>query len=287
MSIRRAPKAVLVTFGDGDLRYRRAAGRLSREARALDVYDRIVQLDLRWLLHADPAIHELARGWISRGVVRGCGYWAWKSSLLRWAHDEFPGHLVHYLDAGHTIEASARARESIGAWLEEAAQTGGLTWQIADHPEIAWTKAEARRALDPLGRFDSTDQLESGFIMLRADRIAEHAQLLREWMLHDDGFLLTDEVREPQDPHFRAHRHDQSVHSLLWKANRWHFRATQTQASSETGVVAARHLSGISGPFSPGARAVMSIERYLGKAQKAIIIGRGKFRSASATQEGN
>lgn len=278
MTASAAPPAVLVTFGDGDLRYRRAAARLVREAHSLDLYKQVVALDLTWLRRSDPEISRLVHHWIDYGNLRGVGYWAWKSSAMLWAAREFPGCLVHYLDAGHTIESNARARSNLHDWLVEAQDEGELAWSIPGCSEVAWNKIELRRLLDPSDRFGETDQVEAGFVVLRSDRVGPYASELRRLCLHDQGFLISDEILEQQDRRFVAHRNDQSLHSLLWKLHARHYRESQTLATCVSGVEAARHASGFPRSGDGMTKLLTSLEFLSGRVEKALRITHGQIR---------
>lgn len=268
------PRAVFLTFGDGDFRYRRARDRLLDEAQATGVYTHTFGFNLKALRSFDPELHALAQSWISQGDLKGIGYWSWKSALIYWAAQNFPGYLIHYMDAGHVLRPNSATSTVLQNWLKTAHEARGLCWSLPDHPEEVWTKAETLDLLDKGVTYRKTDQLEGGFVILKSEDAIPYAWELRRFSLIEDGFHLSDKIRTEQIFSFRSHRNDQSVHSLLWKQmNYSHFPTETFPIEKERHVLAARHASGFT--FRDNKKTLAQrAEFYLGKVHKASLIYR-------------
>ena len=264
---------VFVTFGDGDFRYRRAASRLVAEAESTGIYTSCHNLDLAWLRQEDSEVCNLVGRWLEKGDIKGIGYWIWKSSILIWAAKNYPKHMIHYMDAGHVILDRPEVPIQIKEWIDESFTLNGLAWQLDAHLEIEWTKKETLIRLDPDQRFWRTLQIEGGFIILSSSEALNFGKALREIELERSGFYVSNVSGEPQFQEFKAHRHDQSIHSLLWKEQGYHFRTTETSHPGKcTAVVAARHASGFA--WKPGHRrnTLQLLEFYLGKTHKFLLM---------------
>ena len=80
----------------------------------------------------------------------------------------------------------------------------------------AWTKREAAAAFHASDSMLDTAQLYAGLVILRRTEFTE--RFLSDWLeLTTRGELATDSLGSAQDAHFIAHRHDQSLLSLLAK----------------------------------------------------------------------
>lgn len=264
----RVPGSVLITFGDGDLRYKRAARRLCKEAKSLGIYRHAIPLDLAWLRNADPEVYAFVRRCLDQGVRRGVGFWLWKYSAILWASREFPGYLVHYLDAGHSVTSDWRARSWIGTALREASDSGAAATRLADNLEFQWTKREVFDRLDPARIFSATNQIDASTVILGGAFTKQVAEEIRALGLEKSGILINDDLWLPQGPGFIEHRHDQSLLSLYWKS-----RGLPETSSSDIirqAFLHDRRISGFSGRTPNVLRPLVEVEFYAGKAEKAL-----------------
>ena len=264
--------SVLITFGDGDLRYKRAAKRLAHEAGSTGLYKEIFNFDLKWLSRNDTELFHFAERCLRQGDLIGMGYWVWKSAAINWAARNFPNHLIHYLDAGHVILPGKTSIDILRQWLEEAQEMETLAWNLPGYPEISWTKRELVELLDPNHLHVKTPQVEAGFLIMKSEAAIHFSNQLRSTFLLDDGKYLKGDIWLHQEPEFVSHRYDQSVHSLLWKINGYNSRASETFPPRNcNSVIAARHASGF--PWSSeGSSIFQQIEFFVGKIQKASLI---------------
>jgi hypothetical protein len=246
----------LVTFAGGDRRWTWAARRLARQAEQSRMFASI-------RIHSAADLGSNHQRFFKEHVepwskCRGFGFWVWKPFIireeLRTRRQDLDG--VMYLDAGHELNlTSTRARERLREyWASTLDGMGLLAPSLPGHPEFSWTRKAVMWQLDPSGRNHDTDQVQA-HPMLRVD--AESCDLVDEWVslcLQDDHFLLHDPAPgEDLDARFVAHRHDQSIFSLLVKnlgyvgpADETYHHPNWTEAGKEFPIWAARNRSGVS-----------------------------------------
>jgi hypothetical protein len=280
----KAPPSILVTFGDGDLRYKRAAVRLVEEATSIGLYERTFRFDLQDVKSIDPENYARIHSWLSIGDVKGIGYWTWKRPIIQFIAQQYPSHLIHYLDAGHVVLQDSVAFSRIRQWLIEAKDEGGLAWSLQQHLEIEWTKRETLELLDSTSHWRYTPQIEGGFVLLPGRTALEYCAELKKIHKIKDGFHLTGETQLSAYPEFKAHRHDQSIHSLLWKNLGLHSRSTETSFPGNCrAMIAARHASGFSWGGSDQLL-LRKIEFYAGKIEKGLKIIKGRSLQRARSQ---
>ena len=207
---------IFLTFGAGSKGWKDAASRISREADKLMLFDSIFNLDESWLKECDPVIFDLVSKFLGKGINKGFGYYLWKTSILNWAETNFPEKTFLYMDAGSHIEGSTM-QFTLKKLLSENNDLG-LAWQLPNHPEVKWTKNEV---IQRIGCSESTlasNQIQSGFVYLpKLHNRSKFIGQFRELAMEKGGFYFSDELLNTQNSQFIAHRHDQSVFSLLWK----------------------------------------------------------------------
>jgi len=147
---------------------------------------------------------------------RGGGYWLWKPYFIRRALELLQeGDVLFYCDSGAVFVRSATPLLS----LRENRGQSMLVFEI-QHVEKLWAK---RDALILMGcdeeRFIETRQRLGGFLLMRKDSFS--VSFVDEWLSYaQDERILTDLPNtqgKDNHPGFIAHRHDQSILSLLSK----------------------------------------------------------------------
>jgi hypothetical protein len=227
-------RRILVTFGDGRTGWKNASRRLLREARATDLFEWQLNLDLKWLRIQDPESSRLITLLRENKKYRGFGYWIWKPSILHWAHKNFPNSHIVYVDAGSHLRSDEGHQKTLESTLIRAENFGSLAWDLPKHNEIQWTKSEAIALLDPPFEHLLSNQVQGGYISIPPSKNRkEFTEQWREISLLLDGFYFTDELRSPQSPEFKEHRHDQSILSLLWKQYQFYSEEDKTFPSIE------------------------------------------------------
>ena len=207
---------IFLTFGAGGKGWKDASSRISREANKLMLFDSIFNLDELWLKESDPEIFDLVCKFIGKGINKGFGYYLWKTSILNWAETNFPEKAFLYMDAGSHIQ-SGITQVTLKKLLSENNDLG-LAWQLPNHPELKWTKNELIQRIGCDETILVSNQIQSGFIYL--PKIHDRSNFIRQFRelaIEKGGFYFSDELLNTQSPQFIAHRHDQSVFSLLWK----------------------------------------------------------------------
>lgn len=146
---------------------------------------------------------------------RGAGYWLWKPRIILDIYETMqPDDILVYADAGSFIINNPLPL------LEAARQEDGgiLLFGLCHHKMHTFCKRDAfiLAEADEIKYFDANQFLAS-FIIVRPTHFAR--TLLERWLqLCLDKRALTDipnEMGQPNLPHFRDHRHDQALLSLV------------------------------------------------------------------------
>jgi hypothetical protein len=253
---------IFLTFGDGRTGWKNASRRLSNEAKSTSLFDKRFNLDLKWLSIEDPASSALITSLRQDKKYRGFGYWIWKPAILYWADKNFPNSHIVYIDAGSHLRSDAKNEKSLQSVLLKAEDFGSLAWNLPNHNDIQWTKAEAIQLLNPPIEQLLSNQVQGGYISLPPRK--NRKKLIEQWReisLLLDGFYFTDELRSRQSPEFIEHRHDQSILSLLWKHHDFYSEEDKTTPSidNEFGIVSSRNNTALK--FDSNVR-IMQSRRY-------------------------
>lgn len=150
--------------------------------------------------------------------TRGIGYWRWKAYLilerLRAIRD---GDVLVYADYDLLIAPTPNDDLSGLFCLGANAIEGVAPFHFPCFTDRAWTKHEVATALNATDAMLDSAQLFAGLLVLR--RTPTALAFVEEWLswsLHSS--LISDALdASRQHPAFRAHRHDQSLLSLLAK----------------------------------------------------------------------
>jgi hypothetical protein len=144
----------------------------------------------------------------------GGGYWLWKPFIIADAMSDAPlGTPILYLDSAMTIVSDPRGLIDLTTQHPAA-----LFKLVPDHPMSTWTKRDCFVELDADSEeYWSLPQVSAGFQLYRTGSFArDFVQELKEAMPHERR--LTDMPNThglPDLPDFRAHRHDQSIITIL------------------------------------------------------------------------
>ena len=195
----------------GDAAFARSRERLAVEARAFTgVFAQVRAVGREYLLPAWARAHAKLLN-----ESRGGGYWVWKPHImLRLLHEEMvDGDVLLYADAGCTFVANP------APYLELAAQHGLVLFRNAASKVQQWTKGYtfAALGLDP-AQWGEERMVAGGIIALQKRPWV--MELLERWehLMVEDPDVVNDvdtSARVADHKGFKAHRHDQSVLSLL------------------------------------------------------------------------
>jgi hypothetical protein len=248
------PETVLITFYAGSIGWERASRRLEREAGGTGLFHSILRLNEKWLAQEDPQIYEIVQKFQESGQSKGFGYWIWKTACLDWASRKYPNQQILYIDAGHHISAMREDRSTVLQILQTSIMKGGFAWQLPNHPESAWSKAEVLRRFDVEGKYEQSNQIQAGFICLPPGiQRNMFTRDFREAARERNGFFFSDETSLSQKSEFKAHRHDQSILSLLWKGFNFHHEKDRTfpENIGNYPIIAARNNTFLPGTWPP------------------------------------
>ena len=200
------PARILVNYADR--RFLEAQKRCSASALDVGGFDHV-----RSFSRADLPRDWLARhSWVLK-QKRGAGYWLWKPKMLSMVLDQSPeGSIVFYCDSG------ARWLAPIDPYLALLDGTDVLAFTLeAVHTDLRWTKAEVRLALGLTDEQAREPQRLGGHILLRNSPSSR--ALVGEWLrrCETDRWITDEPSSIPNPPEFEAHRHDQSLWSILCK----------------------------------------------------------------------
>ena len=202
------------TFGD-EPRFTNTLAALLEEAKTSGYFDTVRKFNQ----HDLPVDHNL-RAYLSR--TRGYGYWSWKPMIIAdmLLRCEL-GDDVVYADAGCGISVTPAARQAFGDWMGAVTThpTHRLAFQMS-HREDEYTKADVFEALECTdveykhsGQHIATIQILTNTL----DNRRFVAQWLRCCVINNFRLVSDYPSMTPNPPVFKAHRHDQSIVSLLLK----------------------------------------------------------------------
>jgi hypothetical protein len=171
-----------------------------------------------------------------------------------WAHLNFPNHQIVYVDAGSEFCRTKKSFVTLKKYLDDSYKTGGLVWQLPNHPEICWTKKDLLMVFTTSEKVLMSNQIQSGFIALPPSH--SRSTLLSDWRLwavKQMGFYFTDQLKEEPNMEFQEHRHDQSILSLLWKEFELPLALDMTSPpeSMELGLRSSRNNSRLTSDANP------------------------------------
>lgn len=153
---------------------------------------------------------------------KGFGLWSWKMPIIREGlRQAKPNDVIAYVDVGSTFNPSEMAIARLDEYVEMTSSTGALFFQQT-LPEHQWSKNELRHVFGDESDW-SSGQLLGGIQILRnTSTVRDFVDLACHLSLKDEGFLLRDpDAINEQSKDFIAHRHDQSIISLLAKRGRF------------------------------------------------------------------
>lgn len=215
------PGSHLLTFGEGGLRWRRAAERLGRQAVTSGLFSNVVVWNGDDVLAADNLFFA-QRHSLFHSRNRGWGYWCWKPFMIRWylENSNSAANRIFFLDAGFHVNSTSAAQERFRSYEQHVDANNMLVMRNQSIVEREWTKPAVfnRLQISELDRL--TQQVAGGLVGVKAAEMG--IALVKEWealTLEDDGSLLL----EPSGAadvgrYLKAHRHDQSLLSCLSKA---------------------------------------------------------------------
>lgn len=185
--------------------------RIHAEAVALGRFRSIRTLTPRWLGRDYWAVHAET----ARRHRRGFGFWTWKPYVVRRLLGEIPaGDILVYCDAGCSLNVEGVPRLDTYASLAAGHPSQVLAFTL-DQTVGAWTKRATLLAAAAPDEVRARPMVSATALVVRSSAVA--ADLVREWERRMGDLTIVDDSPSPggEHPEFKAHRHDQSVFSLL------------------------------------------------------------------------
>lgn len=211
-------QSLFLTFGDGSAEFRAAALRLAGQAKSIGVFSSVVSLNHESLLQVSSE-YALAQSSIINldsypRLFRAAKAWVVQAGLMG-KFGEFD--LVCYADAGCEIISNQITRFVLRKNIQRAFYYGGMAEQTL-HAERNWTKKRTLGYFECSMAHSLSGQIASTLSYWRVN--SQSIEISNKWcMLSDYKLDLWQDPknRDEEEEYFMAHRHDQSIFSLLWK----------------------------------------------------------------------
>ena len=151
-------------------------------------------------------------------MKKGGGYWLWKPYLIKKMFDEMNNNdLLFYFDAGSMVNSKGKSRFEDYVEMLFDSETGTIDFELP-YREYQYTLQETFNYFKSPENIINTNQLMSTILIFR--KCAHSSQLVNTWydVACNNPVLFTDEFEDlPQCEAFVAHRHDQSIFSVIRK----------------------------------------------------------------------
>jgi len=211
-------KKYFITYAEGynklGISFKDLQEKSVRSATDLNLFDKIYCLDSKSI---DPIFYEENKSILSQ--KKGGGFWLWKpyfiNRLLEKIND---GDYIFYADAFVFFIKDLKPLYQI---LD--AKTKGILVFDVGHNEKIFTKKYVFEKLNCLDKkYTETNQVLASFFLLKKNDFT--VNFFKEYLKYcKDEKLLTDIEISENFSEFKAHRHDQSIFSLLLKKNNVEF----------------------------------------------------------------
>ncbi len=171
------------------------------------------------MYRADDLDHDFVRrNRFLLSMSRGAGLWLWKPYIILHALERAEdGDAIFYCDSGSEILQDLGPLVDVCSGLKHGVLGFGLG---TGFPERCWTKRDTFVVMDcDQPRFHDTPQMKGGNLVFV--KCASSIDFVRQWLSLVCQVRLVSDLPsvcdEPEFSDFRAHRHDQSIFSLLYK----------------------------------------------------------------------
>lgn len=214
-------KIRLVSFSDGSLGYRLARARFLKEATASGLFESIQVYSKKSLVSTMRTQQQSTLDLLNR-KNKGFGFWLWKPLLISHELENLSSEidLLLYLDVGCTLNINSASLKRLKEYIEIAERESVLTFHLPGYAEDQWTKTEAITRAGLAEHELKTPQRLGGVLLFsNSARARKLASEWSEFSAADNSAYLKDATPELTGGLLRAHRHDQSLWSLVSKSN--------------------------------------------------------------------
>jgi hypothetical protein len=205
-------KTYLISYAEGHnalgVSFKQLQEQSVNTASEYNCFDTIYCLDSKSI---DPNFYEANKSIFSQ--KKGGGFWLWKPYLVSKLLEKIDeGDFIFYADA---FVFFIKNIEPLYRVCDE--KTKGILAFAMDHKETMFTKKYVFETLGCTGsKFTETGQNLASFFLLKKNNFT--VNFFKEYLNYCcDEKLLTDIEVSPNYADFKAHRHDQSIFSLLLK----------------------------------------------------------------------
>ncbi len=237
-------KCIFVSFASTNMKD--SLDRIGRQAHSMGVFDDVY-------LYTEEDLPEYGKTRCKEiiektGTKKGYAYWCWKSIIINDLLAKMQeGEVLIYSDAGTHLNNNGVGK--LKEYIDMAIQNDIWVVELEDiHPIKKWCKKDTidyfvehivqEDSLSEFMNLLNEPQLEAGTIILIKNEYTVNLMKQWEYLMSEENLHLFDDSPSVASnyPEFKEHRHDQSVLSLLLKAN--HYSSTDTShfwASTEEG----------------------------------------------------
>jgi hypothetical protein len=210
-------KKYLLSFCDS--KYKKTLERLRRQAENLNVFDHIFCFDENYFEKDFTSKHQ---DFIAQNK-RGYGYYIWKPYLiLNVLHQMEDNDILVFVDGGCSLNPNGLERLHKYFDIVNQSPYGILAFQIGA-VEQEWTKMDLFYELgcEQNEEIKNSGQMISGIVIIRkCDHVVKIYEKAYELGVKNNYHFSDDsQSNHPNCPTFHAHRHDQSILSLILKLN--------------------------------------------------------------------
>jgi hypothetical protein len=206
-------KTIFLTFGGPSEKYHKAVDRICIEAKKLNLFDQINGLNENNLFK-DTNFWNNHKDFILKNE-KGYGYWIWKSYIVKKQLELMDENdILLYCDAGCEINLNGKNRllEYFKMIIDD--DYGILSFQL-NLKEKEFTK------MDVINYFNASDIQDTGMLIATTfiiRKCSHSIDLINKWYESCCNYnLLNDNSVIENDSSFKAHRHDQSIFSIIRK----------------------------------------------------------------------
>jgi hypothetical protein len=233
-------KTAAVIFADGSSEMRDAGARLYQQIEDLKIFDDVSVYDARKLsLVSERFKFDLGK------IIKLDNFPLYFRAVKPWLvlHQMFESgrdfDLIFYIDAGCEVTNNFVSRLRLRRLLNQAYFGGGLA-EETPYSEEQYTKSSLLKKFGNLDSIDSRGHIQDTWFILRTNESSR--KLLLKWIELSDPDLALWQDPLPQEisgqtSSFIAHRHDQSIFSLLFKENRLPSRRISSEYLGKFGKV--------------------------------------------------
>jgi len=202
----------LVTYASGDPVWHLAAKRLLRQAKNTGHFYSMEKYD-SWRLKkiaTEPQMNFI------KSHKHGGGFWLWKPIIiLDFLRNNQDVDAIFYMDAGCEINMTHESLKELEKIVDIIQTQDAVVYEM-EHTEKKWSKKSLTDFLESPMNILESGQLLGGLHLMRREFATTFCEEWLDVMQREDHKYLIGDL-EIEHLYMKAHRHDQSIFSLLMK----------------------------------------------------------------------